>query len=44
VVVVIPEFPFDRFFICFYDEEEIAKFRHDAFLEECGLDPEEFDE
>ena len=27
----------------FYDDDEIAKFRNDAFLESCGLDPADFE-
>lgn len=27
----------------FYDDDEIANFRHEKFMEECGLDPKDFD-
>lgn len=27
----------------FYSSEELADFRHEAFMEECGLDPAEFE-
>jgi hypothetical protein len=42
-VKVIPEFLAEEFSIFFYDDDELAKFRHDAFLEACGLDPNDFD-
>jgi hypothetical protein len=27
----------------FYTQDELADFKYSAFMEECGLDPEEFD-
>ena len=27
----------------FYNEEEIAEFRYEKFMEECGLDPDEYE-
>jgi hypothetical protein len=42
-VKVIPEFPTEEFSTFFYDDDELAKFRNDAFMEACGLDPNDFD-
>jgi hypothetical protein len=27
----------------FYTSDELSEFRHEAFMEECGLDPNDFD-
>jgi hypothetical protein len=27
----------------FYDDDEIANFRHEKFMEDCGLDPKDFE-
>ena len=32
--------PEDRATDLFYNDEDIASFRHEAFLEQCGLDPD----
>jgi hypothetical protein len=29
--------------LCFYSQNEISNFRHEAFLEDCGLDASEYD-
>ena len=29
--------------VMFYSSDDISDFRHEAFLEECGLDPSDFD-
>jgi hypothetical protein len=39
---VVERIPRDSFHDVFYDDDEIAEFRHQAFMEECGLDPAEF--
>lgn len=41
-VVEVEKFPVAEFSNLFYDGEEIANFRHEAWCEECGLDPKEF--
>jgi hypothetical protein len=41
-VVAVPKFPIEEFSNLFYELEEIAQFRHDAWCEECGFDPAEF--
>lgn len=41
-VVMVPKLDLDSFSTLFYDDEEIAQFRHEAFCEECGLDPTKF--
>jgi hypothetical protein len=28
---------------CFYSEDDLSNFRYEAFMENCGLDPAEFD-
>jgi hypothetical protein len=28
---------------CYYTEDELADFKYEAFMEECGLDPSDFD-
>lgn len=41
-VVTVPKFPIKDFSDYFYDEEEIAEFRYEAWCEECGFDPQQF--
>jgi hypothetical protein len=39
----IPFLPSIEYNELFYDEEEIAHFRHEKFMEEAGLDPETYE-
>eukprot|EP00525_Craspedostauros_australis_P004149 CAMPEP_0198131792 /NCGR_PEP_ID=MMETSP1442-20131203/56934_1 /TAXON_ID= /ORGANISM="Craspedostauros australis, Strain CCMP3328" /LENGTH=153 /DNA_ID=CAMNT_0043792665 /DNA_START=158 /DNA_END=619 /DNA_ORIENTATION=+ len=41
-VFVIPEMDVESIDDLFYSEDEISNFRHEAFLEKCGLSLEEF--
>ena len=38
----VPRFPIEEFSNLFYEDEEIAQFRYEAFCEDCGFDPKEF--
>lgn len=42
-VLLVPKHPVQEFSALFYDDEEIAQFQHEAWCEECGLDPKEFE-
>lgn len=42
-VFLVPKLPTEVLDDCFYDDDQIAKFRYDAFLEDCGLDPTEYE-
>lgn len=39
----IPILPRSKSNDFFYDDEEIATFRHEKFMEDCGLDPNDFE-
>jgi hypothetical protein len=41
-VLMIPKLDSHSFSTLFYDDEELAQFRYEAFCEKCGLDPTEF--
>ena len=42
-VFIIPPIEKDQYDLLFYTDEEIANFRHEAFMDECGLSNEDFD-
>jgi hypothetical protein len=44
IVFEIPRYERESLFDLFYDEDEIADFRHEAFCEEIGVDPSSLDE
>jgi hypothetical protein len=39
---VFQKLPYSTIQRLFYDRQQLAQFRQDAFLESCGLDPDEF--
>jgi hypothetical protein len=41
---VVEKIPHDSFHDVFYGDDEIAEFRQQAFMEDCGLDPADFAE
>ena len=41
-VCMIPELQERDFDSLYFKEEELADFRHEAFLEKCGLSPDDF--
>ena len=42
-VFLVPKLPVEALDACFYDDNDIAEFRYDAYMEEIGLDPEDFE-
>lgn len=41
-IVVIPRIKPEEYDDLYYTEDEIAEFRHDAFMESCGLSNDDF--
>jgi hypothetical protein len=40
----VPKLPRSQSADFFWDDEELASFRNEAFMESCGLDPADFEE